>query len=168
MMRLVIFCLDYSSLLLLIFATKLHLFFSRNKQGGDGLCCVSGEGSYSIYSKGKLLVVGNSFGTSAEHSIRIDYADFLDSGNNESQASWNTPSTPPPTVPLTTLAPMPTVSPSPTAKPVSPTAQLAADQKRWYCGMSWDWVVQNCADAIPCPGGDASGTLQQYVFMSFC
>ena len=158
--------------------------FVQTNKGGDGLCCSIGEGSYSVYNKGELLFVGNAFGTSEEHSIRIDPKDFIQtestttssSGSNAnsggtgsntneegsangSLASFNTPTTPPPTV--VTDAPIPsrpTVSPAPTAKPISPTAQLAVDQERWYCGSSWEWIIRNCAEATPCPGGDASGT----------
>lgn len=141
------------------------------------MCCTEGEGSFALYSKGKLLFVGNAFGTSEEHSVRIDPADFIQtettttiiggsnsgsssSGQDTAQATWNTPTTSPPTTPSPSLAPIPiqpTSSPVPTAKPVSPTAQLTVDQERWYCGSSWDWVIRNCEEAIPCPGGDFSG-----------
>ena len=165
---------------------QLHQLHLSTKQGGDGLCCTNGEGSYALYNKGKLLFIGNAFGTSKEHSIRIDPADFLESEssntadntagasviesspadgtNNDAQATWNTPTTPPPSTALTSVPVGPTTSPVPTVKPVSPTAQLAVDQERWYCGSSWDWVIRNCAEAIPCRGGDASGTLYCSVF----
>ncbi|KAL3776637.1 hypothetical protein ACHAWO_012803 [Cyclotella atomus] len=146
-------------------------------QGGDGLCCASGEGSYAVYNKGELLLIGNAFGTSEENPISIDPKDFIEtdtgsssvavSGGNKTEASgsgsepiasFNTPTTPPPTT-EETAAPIPTQptsSPVPTAKPVSPSAEFAVNQERWYCGSSWDWIIRNCAEAIPCPGGDAS------------
>ena len=153
------------------------------EKGGDGLCCTAGEGSYSIYNKGKLLLTGNSFGVQAEHQISLDPSEFLaneetDSGNvvgsssatesteqsNNSgsetnvQGTFNTPTTPSPTVVANTPV-QPTLSPSPSASPVSPTAQIAVDQDKWYCGSSWDWIVRNCDQALqyPCRGGDASG-----------
>ena len=149
-------------------------FYLSTKKGGDGLCCANGEGSYALYNKGKLLFIGNTFGTSKEHSVRIDPADFLESESstsdnaavviesnptdgNDAQATWNTPTTPPPSAARTSIPAVPTTSPVPTVKPVSPTAQLAVDQERWYCGSSWDWVIRNCEEAIPCRGGDASG-----------
>jgi hypothetical protein len=30
-------------------------------------------------------------------------------------------------------------------------------QAKNYCGPDWEWVVANCANAIPCPYGDANG-----------
>jgi hypothetical protein len=141
-----------------LFALAFSYHSHTCSKGGDGLCCASGEGSYAVYNKGTLLVIGNSFGTSEENSISIDPKDFIETqtsssssanagGGNETEsetvASFNTPTT--------------TSSPVPTAKPVSPSAELAVNQERWYCGSSWDWIIRNCAEAIPCPGGDASG-----------
>lgn len=156
-----------------MFALAFSYHSHTCSKGGDGLCCASGEGSYAVYNKGKLLVIGNSFGTSEENSISIDPKDFIETqtssssanagGGNETEsetvASFNTPTTPPPTK-EETAAPIqtqPTSSPVPTAKPVSPSAELAVNQERWYCGSSWDWIIRNCAEALPCPGGDASG-----------
>lgn len=160
---------------------RLYLLSIHNySKGGDGLCCASGEGSYAVYNKGELLLIGNAFGTSEENPISIDPKDFIEtetgsssggavSGGNETEASgsgsepiasFNTLTTPPPTT-EETAAPIPTQltsSPVPTAKPVSPSAEFAVNQERWYCGSSWDWIIRNCAEAIPCPGGDASGT----------
>ena len=153
--------------------TRPESIISTFNQGGDGLCCTAGQGKYSLYSRGKLLFVGNAFEAMQEHSVSIDPTEFLqndgtsnnggtvsggatnstNASSNTTVAQWNTPTMPSPTVRNTS----PTVLPAPTAKPVTPSAQLSADQDRWYCGSSWDWVVQNCADAVPCPGGDFSG-----------
>jgi len=48
--------------------------------------------------------------------------------------------------------------PSPTKKPTPrPISQM---ESSYYCGYHWDWVVNNCARATPCPYGDASGVCE--------
>ena len=42
---------------------------------------------------------------------------------------------------------------SPTQAPVS-TAQQSIDANKWFCGINWDWVTNNCEKATPCPSGD--------------
>jgi len=139
-----------------------------NQKGGDGICCANGQGSYSIYSRGKLLFVGNEFESQKVNQVSVDPNDYLGSNdestggstttttlsNKPSPATWNTPTTSSPT---TSKPTGPTFSPHPTMKPVLPSAEVNADQDRWYCGSSWEWVISNCDVAIPCPGGDFSG-----------
>jgi len=55
----------------------------------------------------------------------------------------------------TTEGPTPDAS-SPTPKPTPSTAQIALDSDAWFCGVSWDWVINNCGLATPCPNGDKS------------
>ncbi|KAL3777225.1 hypothetical protein HJC23_007125, partial [Cyclotella cryptica] len=174
----------------LVEGTVREYMFVIYDEGGDGLCCTAGQGKYSLYSRGKLLFVGNAFGTMEDHSVSIDPADFLESdvnssasgsgggsssssastgsssnstsgggtstttttGSNTTVAQWNTTITPSPTIKNTS----PTIAPAPTAKPITPSAQFSVDQDRWYCGSSWDWVINNCEEAVPCPGGDFS------------
>ena len=46
-------------------------------------------------------------------------------------------------------------TPPPSTKPTGKPTTLS--QAKNYCGPDWEWVVANCANAIPCPYGDANG-----------
>lgn len=46
-------------------------------------------------------------------------------------------------------------TPPPTSK--ATPRPVTQEEKTYYCGYDWDWVVNNCARTTPCPYGDAMG-----------
>jgi len=61
--------------------------------------------------------------------------------------------------PVTPTSPTEEVIPANDSKPSTPTSPteetMWVDSDTWFCGESWDWITENCAEAKPCPGGDA-------------
>lgn len=61
--------------------------------------------------------------------------------------------------PETPTSPTQEVIPANDSKPSTPTSPteetMWVDSDTWFCGESWDWITENCAEATPCPGGDA-------------
>ena len=68
----------------------------------------------------------------------VDYTAISDEEGNNNNVPNPTPST---------------RSPIPTQTPTT-LAQITIDANKWFCGVNWDWVTNNCEKATPCPSGD--------------